>query len=83
MRFAGTVLHGWCRMSAINLLEPKDILTPQELSKRLKVPLSWIYEKSRGRGQFSDAPFPVLHCGKYLRFEWPAVVEWLRLTGGK
>jgi hypothetical protein len=22
--------------------------------------------------------FPVLRCGKYLRFSWPAVIEWLQ-----
>lgn len=51
-------------------LEPGDILTPQELAKRLKVPLSWIY-KNVGR-------LPVLRCGRYLRFCWPDVVAWLR-----
>lgn len=62
-------------------LEAKDILTPQELARRLKVPVSWIYEKSRERGQFSDQPLPVLRCGKYLRFSWPDVIEWLRTNG--
>jgi len=46
------------------------ILTPQELAKRLKVPLSWVY-KQKGS-------MPVLRCGRYLRFDWEAVVEWLR-----
>jgi excisionase family DNA binding protein len=58
-------------------LEPTDILTPKELSKRLKVPLSWIYEKSRERGIHGRA-LPVLRCGRYLRFDWNAVSEWLR-----
>ena len=62
-------------------LEAKDILTPQELAQRLKVPVSWIYEKSRERGQFADQPLPVLRCGKYLRFSWPDVLEWLRTNG--
>jgi len=67
-------------MSAANMgtLNAEDILTPAELAKRLKVPLSWIYEKSRDRGQFAGQPLPVLRCGKYLRFSWPAVVEWLQ-----
>src|SRR6202035_55455 len=31
-------------------VEPHDILTPQELAKRLKVPLSWVYKQSARRG---------------------------------
>lgn len=61
-----------------NTLEANDILTVAELAKRLKVPASWVYEKSRARGQFSGEPLPVLRCGKYLRFSWPDVVQWLR-----
>ena len=53
-------------------LEPGDILTPQELAQRLKVPLSWIYKKSAANGM------PVLRCGHYLRFSWPDVCAWLR-----
>jgi len=54
-----------------------DILTPKELSKRLKVKPSWIYEKSRARGKHGK-PLPVLRCGRYLRFCWPDIVKWLR-----
>jgi hypothetical protein len=56
-------------------LEPGDILTPQELAKRLKVPLSWVYKKSAQRTPDS---LPVLRCGMYLRFSWPDVCAWLR-----
>jgi hypothetical protein len=59
---------------------PSDILTPAELSKRLKLPLSWIYEKSRTRGKNAN-PLPTLRCGRYLRFDWRAVCEWLRSNG--
>ena len=69
-------------MSANNL-DAKDILTVIELAKRLKVPPSWVYEKSRARGQFAGEPLPVLRCGKYLRFSWPDVVEWLRANRGR
>jgi len=55
-------------------LEPGDILTPEELAKRLKVGVRWVYESaSHGRN-----PLPVLHCGRYLRFSWPDVVAWMR-----
>jgi hypothetical protein len=60
-------------------LRPGDILTPQELAKRLKVDLHWVYEKSRRRGRFSGAaPLPVLKFGRYLRFAWPDVLQWMR-----
>jgi len=59
-------------------VEPQDILTPQELAKRLKVPLSWVYKQSARRGPES---IPVLRCGMYLRFSWPDVCSWLRSNG--
>jgi hypothetical protein len=65
----------------MSVLEAKDILTVAELAKRLKVPISWVYEKSRSRGQFNGPPLPCLRVGKYLRFAWPDVVEWLRSNG--
>jgi hypothetical protein len=56
-------------------LRPDDILTPDQLAKRLQVPLSWVYKKSVQRG---PKCMPVLHCGRYLRYDWPAVCEWLK-----
>jgi hypothetical protein len=56
-------------------LEPGDILTPQELAKRLKVPVSWVYkhtDNSRANR------LPVLRCDGFLRFSWPDVCAWLR-----
>ena len=58
-------------------LAPGDLLTPQELAKRLKVPLSWIYKHtdcSRANGN----RLPVLRCDGFLRFDWNAVCEWMR-----
>lgn len=56
-------------------LEPGDILTPQELAKRLKVPLSWVYKHTDSSRRNK---LPVLRCDGFLRFSWPDVVEWLR-----
>jgi hypothetical protein len=69
-------------MNSTTTLDPRDILTPEELAKRLKVGVSWVYEKSRSRGDHDGRPLPVLRVGRYLRFAWPDVVEWMR-AGGK
>ena len=58
-----------------NAIQPDDILTPVELAKRLKLPLSWVYKQTARKGNGS---IPVLRCGLYLRFDWIAVSEWLR-----
>lgn len=64
-------------------LKAEDILTPAQLAKRLQVKVSWIYESTRGRGRFGGPPLPVLRVGKYLRFDWNAVVTWLRTNGSR
>jgi len=56
-------------------LRPEDILTPEELAARLKVRKSWVYEQTRSRNH--RKPLPRLNMGRYLRFDWTKVVEWL------
>jgi hypothetical protein len=56
-------------------LEPGDILTPQELAKRLKVPVSWVYKHTDSSRRNK---LPVLRCDGFLRFSWPDVCAWLR-----
>jgi len=68
-------------MNGTNTLDPKDILTPSELAKRLKVGVAWVYEKCRTRGSHGGKPIPTLRVGRYLRFDWNAVVEWMRTSG--
>ena len=60
------------------ILEASDILTPAELSQRLKVSLNWIYQQTRERGRNGRKPMPCLRAGRYLRFSWPDVCAWLR-----
>src|SRR5271155_2210923 len=55
-------------------LKPEDILTPEEVAARLKVPPSWVYEKTRTRCR---NPIPCLRLGRYVRFDWNAVINWL------
>ncbi len=43
-----------------------EILTPQELAARWKLPVSWIYDQVRSR---AVNPVPCRKFGKYVRFE--------------
>ena len=51
-----------------------EILTPEELAGRLKVSVSWIYEKRRPR---CANPIPALPMGRLMRFDWESVLTWL------
>lgn len=44
------------------------LLTPEELSDRLKVPLSWVYEQSR------QGNIPTHRIGRYIRFDLQEVL---------
>ena len=50
------------------------LLTVVEVAELLKVPISWVYERSRRRGA---AQIPHFKLGKYLRFSEQAVLKWL------
>ncbi len=52
----------------------EELLTVRELADRLKVPASWIYQRTRCRGRDR---LPHIKIGKYLRFEEKAVQSWL------
>ena len=52
-----------------------ELVTVQELSEYLKVPISWIYQKTRKR---SGSRLPHYKLGKYLRFDLREVQEWLK-----
>jgi excisionase family DNA binding protein len=47
------------------------LLTAREVAERLSVPESWVRQESR------EGRMPCLRLGRYVRFEWTAVVEWL------
>jgi hypothetical protein len=67
------------------ILKAEDILTPAELAKRLRVEVSWVYERTRPRARkYPGQPLPCLRVGKFIRFAWPEVVAWMRNgNGGK
>ncbi len=55
--------------------EDESLLTVQEVARALKVPLSWVYARTRRRGQDR---LPHIKLGKYLRFDMNAVRHWLQ-----
>jgi hypothetical protein len=59
-------------------LEPADVFTPAELASRLKVSKSWVFEQTRNRARDRNArPLPCIRLGKYCRFSWVAVCDWM------
>ena len=52
----------------------EELLTVAEVAAALKVPVSWVYERTRRDG--TDR-IPHFKLGKYLRFRWSTVREWL------
>ncbi|HEV8590979.1 MAG TPA: helix-turn-helix domain-containing protein [Pyrinomonadaceae bacterium] len=51
-----------------------DLLTIDEVAALLKVPKSWIYERTRRRGLDR---LPYIKLGKYLRFEESGIRAYL------
>jgi excisionase family DNA binding protein len=45
-----------------------ELLTPEDLADRLKVPLSWVYEQSR------QGNIPTHRLGRYIRFDLAEVL---------
>ena len=64
--------------------DASDILTPAQLAERLQVSPSWIFEQTRkqGQGSATENPHPCIRLGKYLRFSWVAVCEWMAQNNG-
>ena len=54
---------------------PEPILTPEEVAVRLRLKPSTIYEMTRRRNR---RPIPSRRAGKFLRFYWSEVEQWLR-----
>ena len=52
----------------------EELLTVSEVAAALKVPVSWVNERTRLAG--TDR-IPHFKLGKYLRFRWTTVREWL------
>jgi hypothetical protein len=70
-------------MASNALLDYNDILTPSEVAGRLKVSVSWVYEQTRQRAEIRKVdPLPYRKMGRYLRFSWTEVIDWLNRQKG-
>lgn len=55
-----------------------ELLTPEQLAEKLQVKTSWVYENTRCRAEVRNAdPLPYRRMGRYLRFSWQEVIDWL------
>ena len=52
----------------------EEQLTVSEVAAALKVPVSWVYERTR---RFGTDQMPHFKLGKYLRFRWSTIRDWL------
>jgi len=57
----------------------QDLLTIDEMAKRLRVKRSWLYFRTMHTGTYS---IPRVKVGKYLRFNPDAVMEWIEQEYG-
>lgn len=55
--------------------ESNMLLTVHELAEKLKIPVSWLYSRTREKG---EGTIPKIRVGKYVRFDETAVLEWLK-----
>ena len=67
-------------MSGYSVNPKPSLLTVEEVADLLKVPVSWVYERTRRRG---ISRLPGFRLGKYWRFSEGEIVAWLeRQRGG-
>jgi excisionase family DNA binding protein len=61
---------------------PSVLLTVEEVAELLKVPVSWVYDRTRSRGVNR---IPGFRLGKYWRFQESEVLAWLerQRSGGR
>lgn len=66
-------------MDLTELYKSKEpLIEPEELMIRLGVKKPWIYDKTRRR---DEGRLPHVKVGKFLRFHWSDVVDWLEAQG--
>lgn len=62
-------------LEKLNGNQNTSLLDIDGLAEYLKVPRSWVYEKTRDKGKGS---IPRVMVGKYVRFNIHEVLEWLK-----
>ena len=69
-------MHTSCNTSTTNegINHFQNLLTVEELADRWKVKKSWVYGQTRQTGRNA---IPRIRVGKYLRFNYQAVCDWL------
>jgi len=55
-------------------MENQDLSTLEEEARRLKVPISWLYSRTR----IKDSDFPCVRVGKYIRVYHEDVLSWIK-----
>lgn len=56
------------------LPEPDSLLTVEDVADMLKLPVTWVYERTRRRG---IGRLPGFRLGKYWRFRRDEILAWL------
>ena len=66
----------------VGLRSGSSLLTVEEVAELLKVPVSWVYERTRRRGLNR---LPGFRLGKYWRFDEGEIRSWLerQRAGGR
>ena len=57
-------------------MSSNELITVTELAKRLNVPVSWIYRRTR----LGQEAIPHVKMGKYVRFDWEAVLRFYKMN---
>lgn len=58
-------------------MKTESLLTVQEMAKRINVPESWIYQRTR----LGQKAIPHVRIGKYVRFNSDEVMAFFRKLG--
>jgi len=58
-------------------MDATALVTPQELAEMLRVPVSWIYQRTR----LGQEAIPHLRVGRYVRFDPQQVIAFLEAKG--
>ncbi len=61
-------------------MQHQEFLTVREMAAKLKVQPSWLYARTREKGEDT---IPIIKVGKYIRFRENAVMDWIKKKYGE